>query len=109
MPDDTFSPLIQPHLSQNSRYSPIDEIHATMNERKPLAPGQAPRRKNFTVILILSYVLDWSVLIAVGVVGTILGNITPNKRPFSLEDPNISYVSDSNPLAQNRHLGPFSA
>ncbi len=100
MPDDTFSPLISSHLpSQNSRYSPIDEIHATMNERNLLAPGQALRRKKGTVILILSYVLDWAVLIAVGVVGTILGNITPNKRPFSLEDPNISYVPDSNSVS----------
>lgn len=44
-----------------------------------------------TFIQILSYVLDWVILIVVGVVGVILGNITPNKRPFSLYDPNIAF------------------
>lgn len=38
-----------------------------------------------------SYALDWIILIATGVVGVILGNVTPNKRYFSLADPNISF------------------
>ncbi|KAI0484776.1 PAP2 superfamily-domain-containing protein [Xylariaceae sp. FL0804] len=42
-------------------------------------------------VVIASYALDWVVLIAVGVVGYVLGNITPKKRPFSLQDPNISF------------------
>jgi len=45
-----------------------------------------------TAKLITSYVFDWVILIAVGGVGAVVGNITPNKRPFQLEDPNISYV-----------------
>lgn len=42
--------------------------------------------------VILSYALDWIVLIALGIVSLVLGLIEPNKRPFSLNDPNISYV-----------------
>ena len=49
-------------------------------------------RHNSPVKVILSYVLDWSVLLIVGIVSAILGNIEPRKRPFSLSDPNISYV-----------------
>ncbi|KAI9171965.1 Diacylglycerol pyrophosphate phosphatase 1 [Paramyrothecium foliicola] len=40
---------------------------------------------------IISYLFDWVLLIVIGVIGTILGNIEPNKRPFSLKDPNISF------------------
>ncbi|KAH8889530.1 PAP2-domain-containing protein [Thozetella sp. PMI_491] len=56
-----------------------------------LASAGSGRRRKVTLVLILSYVFDWAILIAVGVVATILGNITPNKRPFSLDDPNISF------------------
>lgn len=57
------------------------------------APRPGARDSNkMSVITILSYVLDWIILIAVGVTGVILGDITPNMRPFSLQDPNISYV-----------------
>lgn len=41
-------------------------------------------------VLVASYVFDWIILIGVAVVGFVLGNITPNKRPFNLEDPDIS-------------------
>ncbi|KAJ1333931.1 diacylglycerol diphosphate phosphatase [Microdochium nivale] len=52
-------------------------------------PG-SKRTNKITIVQILSYALDWIILIAVGVVGTILGNITPNMRTFSLQDLNIS-------------------
>ncbi|KAB5511390.1 hypothetical protein GE09DRAFT_1047823 [Coniochaeta sp. 2T2.1] len=42
-------------------------------------------------VLSASYISDWIILIVVAVVGFVLGDITPNKRPFSLEDPNISF------------------
>jgi hypothetical protein len=45
-------------------------------------------------MLAASYVSDWLCLIAAGLVGTFLGNITPNKRPFRVDDPNIAYVTD---------------
>ncbi|RYP74240.1 hypothetical protein DL769_004061 [Monosporascus sp. CRB-8-3] len=47
--------------------------------------------KKMAVAQILSYVLDWVILIIVGVVGLVLERTTPNKRPFSLQDPNISF------------------
>ncbi|KAL2808904.1 PAP2 superfamily-domain-containing protein [Aspergillus granulosus] len=43
-----------------------------------------------SVKVILSYVLDWIVLIAVGITSTIIDTLEPHKRPFSLTDPNIS-------------------
>jgi uncharacterized membrane protein len=41
--------------------------------------------------LIFSYVLDWVVIILTAVVGAVFSIITPNKRPFSLADPDISF------------------
>ncbi|KAK8055805.1 lipid phosphate phosphatase 3 [Apiospora rasikravindrae] len=49
------------------------------------------KKKNASWVLIVSYATDWIVLIAADAVGFVLGNITPNRRPFSLEDPNISF------------------
>lgn len=51
-----------------------------------------PRHKK-SVRVILSYVLDWIVLIVVGVVSAIIDRLEPRKRPFSLNDANISYVN----------------
>ncbi len=41
--------------------------------------------------LILSYVFDWIIVILAAVVGGIFSIITPNKRPFSLNNTEISY------------------
>lgn len=41
--------------------------------------------------LILSYIVDWLVLILFAVLGYIVGSLTPNPRPFDLNDPDISY------------------
>ncbi|KAI2629367.1 acid phosphatase/Vanadium-dependent haloperoxidase [Xylaria nigripes] len=49
------------------------------------------RSKKTSALVVLSYVFDWLIMVAVGVVGLILGNVTPNKRPFSLLDANISF------------------
>lgn len=46
----------------------------------------------FSVRLAISYAFDWFVIIAVAAIAVVLGRIEPNKRPFSLNDPNISYV-----------------
>lgn len=48
------------------------------------------RRGHWTPSLIGSYVADWFVLAAVGGIATVLGFVEPNKRPFSVLDPNIS-------------------
>jgi hypothetical protein len=55
--------------------------------------GAGRRSGKHTVVIVASYVFDWIILIAAAVVGYILGNITPNKRPFNLEDPDISYAT----------------
>ncbi|KAI8629095.1 acid phosphatase/Vanadium-dependent haloperoxidase [Xylariaceae sp. FL1651] len=47
--------------------------------------------KKLSAVVIFSYVFDWLILIIVGLIGYFLGNVTPNKRPFSLQDPNISF------------------
>ncbi|KAK6958174.1 hypothetical protein Daesc_000969 [Daldinia eschscholtzii] len=52
---------------------------------------QSRNKSKPSFIVIGSYVFDWLILIVVGIVGVILGNVTPNKRPFSLQDPNISF------------------
>lgn len=44
-----------------------------------------------TPVLVLSYVFDWIVILAAAVVGGLLSRITPNKRPFNLANPEISY------------------
>lgn len=41
--------------------------------------------------LILSYVVDWIIVILAAVVGGVFSIITPNKRPFSLVNPEISF------------------
>ncbi|KAI9644945.1 hypothetical protein NHQ30_006980 [Ciborinia camelliae] len=50
-------------------------------------------RKNgkFSTAVALSYVFDWVILIISGAIGTLFAIKTPNKRPFSLVDPDISY------------------
>lgn len=47
-------------------------------------------RSSFSVRLFLSYALDWILVVAFGFVALGLGFVSPNKRPFSLTDPNIS-------------------
>lgn len=41
--------------------------------------------------LIFSYVFDWIIIILAAVAGGLFSIITPNKRPFSLKDPDISF------------------
>jgi membrane-associated phospholipid phosphatase len=48
-------------------------------------------RTKVTPVLVLSYVFDWIVILAAAVVGGLLSKITPNKRPFNLANPEISY------------------
>lgn len=57
--------------------------------RPSLASRNHPGR--MSVALILSYVLDWIVIIVAAAIGALLDKISPNKRPFSLADPDISF------------------
>lgn len=45
----------------------------------------------FSVALALSYAFDWVIIIAAAGVGAAFSSITPNKRPFSLANPEISF------------------
>ncbi|KAI0508512.1 acid phosphatase/Vanadium-dependent haloperoxidase [Xylaria bambusicola] len=49
------------------------------------------RPKKMSVVVILSYAFDWLIMVVVGLIGYFLGEVTPNKRPFSLLDPNIAF------------------
>lgn len=49
-----------------------------------------PRRGHWTASLIGSYVFDWFILLVTAGIGGVLGIVAPNKRPFSVLDPNIS-------------------
>lgn len=44
-----------------------------------------------SIALVLSYVVDWIVIIVAAGVGAAFSIITPNKRPFSLVDADISF------------------
>lgn len=43
--------------------------------------------------IIVSYASDWVLLAAGAVLGYFLGDITPNKRPFSVDDRSIGLVN----------------
>ncbi|CZT01591.1 related to diacylglycerol pyrophosphate phosphatase [Rhynchosporium agropyri] len=45
----------------------------------------------FSKLLVVSYVLDWVIIIVSALVGAILAHISPNKRPFSLTNAEISF------------------
>ena len=44
-----------------------------------------------SIAVILSYVLDWVICIVAAALGAVFNYQTPNKRPFSLVDPDISF------------------
>ena len=50
------------------------------------------RGRRFPVRLILSYLFDWLLCFVFVGIGGWLDKVAPAKRPFSLVDPNISYV-----------------
>ncbi|EEY19002.1 predicted protein [Verticillium alfalfae VaMs.102] len=50
-----------------------------------------PHDRSWTASLICSYIFDWVVLVIVAGAGGGLHLIEPNKRPFSLVDPNIAF------------------
>lgn len=47
--------------------------------------------KRGVIIVLLSYIFDWFLLAVGAAVGVVLGNMTPNMRPFSPDNPNISF------------------
>ncbi|KAL2137085.1 hypothetical protein VTI74DRAFT_9691 [Chaetomium olivicolor] len=87
MPDESIRPLINAHTISST---PTFEARDTM-DNMDLAGGNVRRKGKVSWVLALSYVFDWVVLVAFGVIGYVLGKITPNKRPFSLDDRNIAF------------------
>jgi membrane-associated phospholipid phosphatase len=87
MPDDSVRPLIQ---ASSFSPAPTFEDRQTMDNLE-LAGGNVRRKGKVSWVVALSYVFDWVVLAAFGGIGYVLGDITPNKRPFSLDDRNIAF------------------
>lgn len=95
-------------MSAGSRRTPtlalfhLQPSHHTYNKMPDfdMLPPRTARRKKMSILVILSYAFDWLIMVAVGLVGYFLGNVTPNKRPFSLLDNNIAYVRLRSPSSQ---------
>ncbi|KAK4128327.1 PAP2-domain-containing protein [Parathielavia appendiculata] len=86
MLDDSIRPLIH-----SRSFSPAPtEAHHTMDNIN-LAGGNVRRKGRPSWVLALSYAFDWFILVAFAAIGYVLGDITPNKRPFSLDDRNIAF------------------
>jgi hypothetical protein len=68
--------------SPNSQFS-------ILTMRVPLRSRANPGRISF--LLVLSYIADWVIIILAAGVGAVFSIITPNKRPFSLTNPEIGY------------------
>lgn len=59
--------------------------------RGPLASLRAPKgSKKSGIAIITSYVFDWIIIFAFLGAAFYMNGHAPNRRPFSLEDPNIS-------------------
>ncbi|KAI1121583.1 acid phosphatase/Vanadium-dependent haloperoxidase [Nemania abortiva] len=67
------------------------------------------RTKKMSVLVILSYAFDWLIMVVVGLVGYFLGNVTPNKRPFSLLDTNIAFPVTEHETVTSALLLTFNA
>jgi len=73
---------------------------------KAIIRGPMPARRKFgsgdgrkgLLLVASSYVTDWVLLAAGAAVGYVLGELTPNKRPFSPDDRSIAYVTCRAPL-----------
>ncbi|KAL9130641.1 MAG: hypothetical protein Q9217_001211 [Psora testacea] len=48
-------------------------------------------RSHVSIRLVVSYIIDWVIIIAIAAVGVGFSQITPNRRPFNLTDPEISF------------------
>lgn len=92
MPDDSIRPLIH---TRSISPAPTFEASNTTNtgmDQMDLAGGSVRRKGKMSWVVVLSYAVDWVILVAFAAIGYVLGEITPNKRPFSLDDRNIAYV-----------------
>jgi len=91
MPDDSVDPLIPRFNARPYSFAsatPTTTKQAMEDPRLPQIGRGKP--KKITWVVIASYAFDWAILIAAAAIGYILGDVTPNRRPFYLGDPNIS-------------------
>lgn len=58
-----------------------------------------------SAVLVLSYVFDWVIIIVSAGIGVVFSIQTPNKRPFSLANPEISYPYVHNEKISTAVLG----
>ncbi|KAK4144652.1 PAP2 superfamily-domain-containing protein [Dichotomopilus funicola] len=92
MPDDSVRPLIYARSFSPAPISDVDTgNHNKMENNMDLAGGSVRRKGKVSWVLALSYVFDWAVLVAFAAIGYVLGDITPNKRPFSLDNRDIAF------------------
>lgn len=95
MPDDSIRPLIH---ARSISPAPIFETRNTtdtdtgMDHLDHAGGGVRKKGGKMSWVVALSYAFDWIVLVAFAGIGYVLGDITPNMRPFSLDDKNIAYV-----------------
>ncbi|KAM0322825.1 hypothetical protein ACHAQA_009166 [Verticillium albo-atrum] len=87
MPDSI--PLSNLSVSPSSRPAYYKMPDSSTSPRK--SRFTKPHDRSWTASLICSYVFDWIVLLIVAGAGAGLHIIEPNKRPFSLVDPNIAF------------------
>ncbi|KAL5611566.1 hypothetical protein BROUX41_000849 [Berkeleyomyces rouxiae] len=112
MPQSSQSPPTSPYQRPLDHHYPPPPPHD--DHLPPLAypPALAGPRYNKSrsdllnmigvpAILVGSYILDWVVVLSLGVGCVIMNGLTPNKRPFALDNPEISY-----PYTENETVPP---
>ncbi|PKS07871.1 hypothetical protein jhhlp_006479 [Lomentospora prolificans] len=82
---------LPPHPTGNPSRDSLLEPLTRPTITSTMTSQRGPPSRKGTILVGSSYVFDWLVLIAMAVVGYIMGHVTPNKRPFYLADPNISF------------------
>ncbi|PYI35164.1 PAP2-domain-containing protein [Aspergillus indologenus CBS 114.80] len=53
--------------------------------------GLGTAHVHFSKRLVVSYILDWILIIGIALIGFGFGRVSPSQRPFSLTDPSISF------------------
>ncbi|RKF64186.1 putative diacylglycerol pyrophosphate phosphatase 1 [Erysiphe neolycopersici] len=66
------------------------------------------RRSGSSLRQILSYVFDWLIILVTTVLGVFAGSLVPNKRPFSLGNPEISFPYQINEKVSTQKLGIYA-
>lgn len=82
------NPFIDSNDNINSKNSSNNMARGRQQLFATLRPRKGSNKSAFSIIS--SYIFDWCIIIAILGVAYYLNNKAPNRRPFSLEDPNIS-------------------